>query len=291
MHFSSRLYICVLMTTLLSCQQKTKLQQPTNATSTKQHNNTQLQTDIKKTHTPDSLLLTAALTQILENLAQQSNRAVFDSSYEQEIEHSFLSSVSIRMGALFSNNSKHLIIRQTAPWAVVISVYRVNNSQFNLLFTHEQSALSYTDDRISDINGDGLNDFIVNWYGESGCCLKAFSEVYLSNEKFDRFSERFTFINPTFSPKEKLIRGVCYGHPGETEMYKFKWNREQVDTIAYISFEKNSAGQKTGRFIESPRRDWEDSAPPRYRILSAVPDEYTHIEGYDWFLGNPSIQQ
>ena len=33
------------------------------------------------------------------------------------------------------------------------------------------------------------------------------------------FSKNFEFINPTFSPKEKIIRGICYGHPGETEMY------------------------------------------------------------------------
>ena len=37
-------------------------------------------------------------------------------------------------------------------------------------------------------------------------------------------SNNFEFINPTFSPKEKIIRGVCYGHPSETEMYKYKWN-------------------------------------------------------------------
>ena len=102
---------------------------------------------------------------------------------------------------------------------------------------------------IQNINRDLLKDFVVNWYGNTGCCLKAFSNVYLLRTAQKTFSNNFEFINPTFSPKEKIIRGICYGHPGETEMYKYKWNHEKVDTLEYISDEKNEQGAKIGKVI------------------------------------------
>lgn len=262
-----------------------------NAPTNRQYNNLGQEDDPDSTFKNDSVLLTKSLSQIIQMLNQKSNTPNFDSSYEEEIGHSFVSSVAIQMGPLFSKENKHVIIRQTAPWGVIINLYRVDNGQFTLLIHHEQSGMTYTNDSISDINGDGCYDFVVRWYGESGCCLKAFSDVYVSDPTTNRFSRRFSFINPTFSPKEKLIRGVCYGHPGETELYKYKWNGEQVDTIAFISFEKNKAGKKTGRFIESSSLDLDDSLHNKYRILKKIPNEYKTIEGFDWFLGNTQLRE
>lgn len=283
---SGRLYTCILAFILVSCQQFKKQMEPANATTNKQYSNLEQKDETDSTFKNDSLLLLKSLGQILQMLSPKTNRAKFDSSYEEEIGHSFVSSVSIQMGPLFSGNTKHILIRQSAPWGIIINLYQVNNGQFSLLISHEQRGMTYTNDSINDINGDGFKDFVVHWYGESGCCLKAFSEVYLSTNSYNSFSGSFRFINPTFSPKEQLIRGVCYGHPGETEIYKYKWNGEQVDTIAYISFEKTKAGKKTGRFIESSSLDWDDSLHKKHRILKKIPDEYTKIEGYDWFLGN-----
>lgn len=135
-----------------------------------------------------------------------------------------------------------------------------------------------------DINGDGLKDFVVNWYGSTGCCLKAFSDVYLLRPD-NTFSNSFEFINPTFSPTEHVVRGVCYGQPGQTEMYKYKWNGEKVDTVEYISFEKNDKGSKTGKLVVSSTLPYSGE----YKILkrlNAVPNEYKRIQAYAWFLGN-----
>ncbi len=63
------------------------------------------------------------------------------------------------------------------------------------------------------------------------------------------FSKNFEFINPTFSPKEKIIRGICYGHPSKTEMYKYKWNGETIDTLEYISYETDDQREKTGKVM------------------------------------------
>jgi hypothetical protein len=115
--------------------------------------------------------------------------------------------------------------------------------------------------------------------------LKGFSVVYLLRPDKRSFSQGFQFINPTFSPKEGIIRGVCYGHPGETEMYKYRWNGEAVDTVEYIYYEKNNKGQHTGKLIVSNDRPYRDNHKA-LRRLTAVPTEYKKIEGYDWFTGN-----
>lgn len=139
-------------------------------------------------------------------------------------------------------------------------------------------------DTIRDINGDGYYDFVVNWYGVTGCCLKAFSNVYLLRPGQGTFSNSVEFINPTFSPKEKMIRGVCYGHPGQTELYKFKWNGEQTDTLEYVSYEKNDSGIKTGNIILTTDIPFRRKASI-IKVLKSVPAEYQKIEGYDWFTG------
>lgn len=200
-----------------------------------------------------------------------------DSSYQMEVE--------IRSGFYFSNQFPHLIIRRTTPSSVYVDIFSKTDKQFNKVLSHEQWILEYTGDTIRDINGDGLKDFVVNWYGNTGCCLKAYSNVYLQRADNKSFSPNFEFINPTFSPKERIIRGVCYGQPGETEMYKYKWNKESVDTVEYIYFEKNDKGKKTGKLIVSNNLPYSD----HYKILkrlSYMPSEYKKIEGYDWFTDN-----
>ena len=137
---------------------------------------------------------------------------------------------------------------------------------------------------IQNINRDLLKDFVVNWYGNTGCCLNAFSNVYLLRNDQKTFSKNFEFINPTFSPKEKIIRGVCYGHPGETEMYKYKWNGETIDTLEYISYEKNEQGEKTGKVIVTTSQPYGSNLKVLKR-LNSVPNEYKRIGGYDWFMG------
>ncbi len=139
-------------------------------------------------------------------------------------------------------------------------------------------------DTICDINGDGFNDFVVEWYGSNGCCLKAFSNVYLLRPDKKTFSDNLEFINPTFSPTEKVIRGVCYGQPGDTEIYKYKWNREILDTLEYVSYEKNESGEKTGKILITKNSPYEDKGKIIKRLKS-IPNEYKNIYGYDWFTG------
>src|SRR5690606_13849065 len=151
----------------------------------------------------------------------------------------------------FSSTSPHLVIRRASPKYIYIDIYHKNYNNFNKLLSHQEWSLTYVNDTISDINGAGIIDLVVNSEVASGCCLKASSSVYLLDANMNNFSKDFFFINPTFSTSEKTIRGICYGHPGETEMYKYKWVMGSIDTIEYVSYEIDNEGKKTGRILIS----------------------------------------
>lgn len=195
--------------------------------------------------------------------------------------------VDITHGFYFSSEYAHLIIRRKTPRFVFIDIFSKTDNQFYKVISHTQWTMEYMGDTIRDVNGDGFKDFVVNWYGSNGCCLKGFSNVYLQRADKKSFSSDFEFINPTFSPEEHIIRGVCYGHPGETEIYKYKWNREAVDTLEYIYYEKSDKGEKTGKLLVSDKPYSENHKV--LRRLRYIPAEYKKIEGYDWFTGNLGI--
>jgi len=94
-----------------------------------------------------------------------------DSSYQVE--------VSVRSDFYFTKKNPHLIIRRNGPGSIYIDIFSKKDNQFLKVLSHEQWDMTYVNDTIRDINGDGSKDFVVNWYGSSGCCLKAFSNVYL----------------------------------------------------------------------------------------------------------------
>jgi hypothetical protein len=189
--------------------------------------------------------------------------------------------VTISNNFHFTNNARHIVIRRNGPLYNYINIY--NNKDLSLALNHKHWGMTYTGDTIFDVNGDNRKDFVVNWYGSTGCCLKGFSDVYLSNSKATAFSRCYTFINPTFSPNEHIIRGICYGHPGDTEMYKYKWNGERVDTMEYVMFEKDTSGSNIGVIISKQR----NTEPVNIiRKQKYVPVEYKSINDFGWFMDN-----
>jgi hypothetical protein len=233
----------------------------------------------------DSINLEKILKDAIEVVEQNKDWGGVEKKYVETMpDSSYQVEVSINYGFYFTKENPHFIIRRNTPGAIFVDIFFKPNRLLKKVLSHQQWGMTYVSDTIRDINGDGLKDFIVNWYGSSGCCLKAFSDVYLLRTDKKTFSNSFEFINPTFSPTEEIIRGVCYGHLGETEMYKYKWKGEVVDTLEYISYEKNDKGEKTGKIVVSNDRPYR----VRHKILkrlNSVPDEYKKIEGYDWFTG------
>jgi len=232
----------------------------------------------------DSLALARVLNEALKIATENIVKSKFNKSYNAIIDSGHVVNVKVNSDYFFGKNQPHLMIRRSDRSGVFIDVYSKNKNQYERVLTHQEHINTYLGDTIRDINGDGFKDFVVNVYGSTGCCLKAFSSVYLIKADQQGFSQSINFINPTFSPQEKLIRGVCYGHPGNTELYKYKWKGEGVDTVEYIYYEKNSKGQKTGIIISSNVRPYDKGEKFRKR-LKTVPKEYKKIEGYDWFTG------
>lgn len=239
--------------------------------------------EIEEQDYADSIRLDRVLQDALKIANQNIKKDKFIMKYEVSPD-SIPVSVEINLDSHFTKTNPHLIIRRNEISVIYIDIYRKGERKFEKVVSHEQWTLTYVNDTIQDINGDGLKDFVVNWYGASGCCLKAFSNVYLLRQDKNAFSENFEFINPTFSPKERIVRGVCYGDPGETEMYKYKWNGEKVDTLEYVSYERNEKG-KTGKVIISTDRPYGNKFKT-LKVLNSVPTEYEKIEGYNWFTGN-----
>jgi hypothetical protein len=228
----------------------------------------------------DSIRLSKVLDKALIIASRNIDLKSFTLEFDSELDSNFIVTTTMKMDTLFSTKYKYLIIHRNSPSLINIDVYIKRDNKFEKVITHEESNLTYVNDTIQDVNGDGQKDFLVNWYGNNGCCLKNFYIVYLLHADNGTFSQNYEFINPTFSAKEKVIRGVRYGQPGETELYKFKWNGLKVDTVEYIYPDI----RRKGHYLKSDRLPYA-SKSAKETILKDVPTEYKNIYGYNWFLG------
>lgn len=227
--------------------------------------------------------LDSALVNAMEEVRKQQTMT-FSKNYKvaspNEIE------IMISQDYFFSKETPHLFVRRNNQGTHYIDIFQKEGIHYRHFLSHQEWIMTYVSDTIQDINGDGYNDFVVNGYGSSGCCLKAYSFVYLFHSDSLNFSQEYGFLNPTFSPKEKVVRGVCYGHPGETEMYKYGWVGRRLDTLEYVSYEKDELLEtKTGYILISTSSPSDKQNVVKKRLVS-VPEEYVDIFGYDWFTGN-----
>jgi len=289
----TKIYIITLvMMLLLSCGQtnekKNKLldkKQPVVKTfEQKEKERLEKRAEIEKEEKIDSIRLDKVLSDALKIASLEIKQKKFQKKYKVRPDNEYDVQVEINIDDYFIKNEPQLIIRRLEPNNVHIDIYSKDGNKFKKVLSHKQWTLTYVNDTIRDINGDDLKDFVVNWYGATGCCLKAFSDIYLLRKDKKEFSKGFEFINPTFSPEEKIIRGVQYGHPGQTEIYKFKWNGETVDTLEYIYYDTDEEGKKTGKIIISKKRAYSKNKKD-IKKLNSIPTEYKKIEGFDWFTG------
>ena len=227
----------------------------------------------------DSLRLDNVMKDVMKLAKANMQTDHFFKQYEtQPDDSSYVVTVNLTIGHLFSNRQRHLLIRRQVPWCEYLDLYLIKDNNLKTVIFREQGSLTYINDTIRDVNGDGFKDFLVHWYPSSGCCRRDVYSVYLNQSDKGTFTSDYKFINPTFSPNEKIIRGVEYGHPGEVGLYKYKWNGLQVDTIEFIYPYVNPKG----KFIKTKKGFYRPTLKDG-EILNSVPDEYQKIESYEWF--------
>ena len=219
---------------------------------------------------------------MLKDLLRIANQYKWKKSFRKELSawdyQNASCSASLSFGYLFSKKEKHLITRRSiAESEIHIDIFLLQGNKFKHLLAKNLGMMGYLDDAVKDVNGDFYKDFLFHWYPSSGCCRRDVYDVYLYNGVKHVFSKEYEFINPTFSSKEKIIRGVEYGQPGDAALYKYKWNGSVVDTIEFIYPDTK------GRFYLSKVDDYHE-ALQKGRLLKSLPTEYRNIESIDWFL-------
>lgn len=220
-------------------------------------------------------VLTRALMVAKQNIAKTRFNERFtqfpdDSSYEVTAE--------IVFGNLFSADKKHLLIRRVIPWATYLNLYYLQNDSLVQVIYREQGGMTYVKDTILDANGDGQLDYLVHWYPSSGCCRRNIFNVYLYQQEKGTFSSDYEFVNPTFFSKEKIVRGVMYGHPGEAGLYKYRWSGSLVDTVEFIYHDVS----RKGYYIKTKKPAYRPTAKDGTQ-LNKLPLEYQAINDIDWF--------
>ncbi|MBP6539575.1 MAG: hypothetical protein KA234_04525 [Saprospiraceae bacterium] len=277
----------VIMTFLLACGQTANQDEKTHSNNdsiqridtVKQLTKEEKQKQVLEEERVDSLHLDIALKNAFKIAQTEFRSHKFTKQYElQPDDSSYIIYIEIVIGRLFNDQIKYFLLRRHVPWATYLNLYKINGDKTVKLIEREQGGMTYIRDTIFDANGDGHKDFLVHWYPSSGCCIRDVNNVYLNQPDKGNFTLDYEFINPTFSSKEKIIRGVEYGHPGEVGLYKYKWNGLQVDTIEFIYPDPNNKGQ----FIKTKKVAYEPTKKDGI-VLKTVPKEYQKIDSYDWF--------
>lgn len=188
--------------------------------------------------------------------------------------------VEVKFGHLFSQNYKNLFIASSSKLYTKITIYSVNALGFKKLIDQILMTDAYPIWSIKDVNNDGLKDLSINWYPLSGCCMRNIFDLYIS--KVDEISTtKIELVNPTFFSNEKAIRGVTYDHPGLASLYKFKWNKLNLDTIEYIYPNLSDTIQIS--FVRSNESHYSQSKKKRSENLKSIPKEYNSVLGLDYF--------
>ena len=127
----------------------------------------------------DSLVIDKTLVEALNISNQNIEKNTFYKEYETELNDGSSVKIQIDLDYHFTPQHSHLIIHRITIGDVYIDIYSKDKNKFEKVLSHKEWAITYINDTIKDVNGDGYKDLVINGYGSSGCCLKAYSLVYL----------------------------------------------------------------------------------------------------------------
>lgn len=111
-----------------------------------------------------------------------------------------------------------------------------------------ENRFSIPSDTLLDLNYDGLKDYVIRYYAQSGTGIKNRVYVYIYNNKFNTYNldTLLTYLpNPTFYIENKKITGFYIGH-GSGSGVKLEWIKNQwTPTKKFeVEFEKDSSKWK-----------------------------------------------
>lgn len=292
-----KIFSFIIILSLFGCKDVAKQKQPISSIDTSQQhvkkNDTLPGTKVmseegrelrRKEYEEQEKVDSIRLSNVLHIAMIYADRNKTRNSFQHEFEttpddSSFNVTTQMLYGHLFVQSRKHLLIRRTVPWGAICNVFLLDNGNFKKVCEREQFGMTYINDTMRDVNGDGNKDFLVHWYPSSGCCRRDVYNVFLYQQQTGSFTKDYEFINPTFSPRERIIRGVEYGHPGEVGLYKYKWNGLQVDTLEFVYPYDNHKG----KFIRTKTQEYRPTEKEGI-VLTSLPAEYRRIESIEWFL-------
>ncbi|HEX2607489.1 MAG TPA: hypothetical protein VHK91_08920 [Flavisolibacter sp.] len=183
---------------------------------------------------------------------------------------------SMDYGYLFEPTTQHLIARRTLHGVLsYLDVFRKEGGRFIRQIRVSLDDRSYVSDSVFDANGDGFKDFLICTYSSAGCCRRNVYQVFLSQRSGTEFSTGYTFMNPTFYPREKLIRGIYYGHQGQVPIYTFAWKGPRIDTLEFI-YPDTSHSHSYYKIMKGIGGR---------QYLKELPKEYLTLKDLDWFMG------
>jgi hypothetical protein len=225
----------------------------------------------------DSIDLAKVLLKALNYADLNKSKSSFKFEMDSD-DTSFNVTTQLVYGYLFSKNKKHLLVRRLRPSSVICNIFLLKNEKFKLVTERVQEGLTFIDDTLKDVNGDSYKDYLVHWYPSSGCCRRNLYNVFLYLPETGQFTNDYKFINPTFYPLEKVIRGVGYGYMAG--LYKYKWNRLKVDTLEFVYLDTSTVD----KFYITKKSDYNRPPLVKSKIVNKLPKEYEEIEDIDWFF-------
>lgn len=241
----------------------------------------------------DSLLFQQLITEAIDttkNLIKQNNNKPFLKEYESELEYrNEKVRVKVEGGYFFSKENLYVIIRERIDLGTLVNLYYVpsnfeENDELVQVVSSSPFNFIYQSDTVKDINGDNKKDFVIYGITASSAYTREIYDVYLFQTE-TKFTEQYHFLNPTFYPKEKVIRGIEYGY--DAPLYKYKWNGLKVDTLEYIH--KNLEDSTKATYWKT--KNWTGDYNLRNikkTKLNSIPKEYHSIDNFDVFEANNS---
>ena len=117
------------------------------------------------------------------------------------------------VGHLFSKTKTHFVSDLATDERRYIVLAEISRDTIEILFIQEFGFIGTCEYMVQDVTGDGINDFMLQWYPLSGCCPRDIRNILMFDG--EHFGKEIEIPNPKFDLDKKLVNNMSYGHIGE----------------------------------------------------------------------------